>query len=52
LPAKKQWLMTCLDRVDQWFGWVQQPDLLESGAPDEVERLVLLSSISAQSWCF
>jgi len=44
--------MTCLDRVDRWSTRVHRPDLRESGAPDEVERLVLLSAVSAESWCF
>ena len=44
--------MTCLDRVDRWSARVHQPDLRVSRALDEVERLVLLSAVSAESWCF
>ena len=44
--------MTCLGRVDQQSARVHRPSLLESGAPDEVERMVLSSAVSAESWCF
>jgi len=44
--------MTCLGQVGQQYAQVHRQDLLESGAPDEAERVVLFSAISAESWCF
>jgi hypothetical protein len=41
----------CLDRMDQWSIRVHRPCMLEFGAPDEVERMVLLFAVSAESWC-
>jgi len=40
--------MTCLGQVDQQFARVHRSDLLESRAPDEVERMVLFSAVSAE----
>jgi len=41
--------MMCLDQMDRWSVQVHRSGLLESRAPDEVERMVLLSTVSAES---
>jgi len=54
----KQWLfpqeqrpMTCLGQTDQRSVQVHRLGLHEFGVPDEVERMVLLFAVSAESWC-
>jgi len=43
--------MTCPGQTDRLSIQVHRPVLLDFGAPNEVERMVLPSAISAESWC-
>jgi len=43
--------MTYLDQMDRWSVQVHRLGLLEFGALDEVERMVLLFVVSAKSCC-
>ena len=49
--AQERHPMTYLDQMGRWSVQVHRPGLLESGAPDEVEKMVLVFTVSAESWC-
>jgi len=43
--------MTCLGQTDQLSVQVHRPVQLDLGVLDEVEKTVLLSAVSAETWC-